>query len=121
MPPQSQLSVSHPVPDLESFRPGRPLWQRVPTRDEDGSLLSDFMMVIPKLNKQSPDVIRQTVENIGLVLGQYPETVVFADLNLKINILWVSVRAVPGICLELPALIHHAVPAARLVGEKRVL
>lgn len=114
-----QQSLSNPLLRSRTLRSGGPLWQRVPTRDENGKLLSDFMMVIPKLNRQSPEVIRQTVENIAQVLERYPETVVFADLNLKINILWVSVKAVPGICLELPTMIKQVVPSALLVGERR--
>lgn len=112
------LSVSNLSSSLQDIQPSQPLWKRAPTKDDNGKPVSDFMMLIPKLNKQSPEVIKNTVEAISLVLGRYHETVVFADLNMKINILWVSVRAVPGICLELPVMINHAVPAAKLVGEK---
>jgi hypothetical protein len=40
-------------------------------------------------------------------------------MNLKLNALWVTVRPIPGICLELPAAIKMQVPEALLVGQKQ--
>src|SRR5690606_2084967 len=90
--------------------PSEPLWRRVPTRDEHGQLLSDFMMIIPGLRTRPPQSISRVVAGIQEVLLQYRSVVVFADLNLRLNVLWVSVRPRPGICLELPAAIVLRVP-----------
>lgn len=59
-----------------------------------------------------------TIGEIQAVLDHYRRVVVFADLNLRLNVLWVSVRPVPGICLELPAAIKYRVPEAMLVGQR---
>ena len=59
-----------------------------------------------------------TLQAIGEVLHYYRDAVVFADLNLRINVLWVTVRPVPGICLELPAALKVRVPEAMLVAHK---
>ena len=98
------------------FEPGEPLWKRVPSRDESGRPLSDFLMIIPKLSRQPTDVITGKLREIQLVLERYRNVVVFADMNLKLNTLWVSVRPVPGICLELSAVIKMRVPEALLVA-----
>jgi hypothetical protein len=94
-----------------------PLWNHVPTRDNDGTRLSDFMMLIPRLRLKPQHQLQSILEHIQEVLEYYQHAVVFADLNLRLNVLWVSVRPVPGICLELPAAIHAKVPEARLVGQ----
>lgn len=101
-----------------SVKPNEPLWKRVPVKDEYGQLLSDFMMLIPKLSQQPAHKKRATINAIDHVFKHYGKAIVFADLNLKINVLWVSVRPIPGICLELPAAIKHYVPEALLIAHK---
>lgn len=100
------------------LEPAEPLWKRVPQRDENGRHYSDFMMVIPGLRAKPPRVIETIVNHIQHVLSRYPEVVVFADLNLKLNVLWVSVKPVPGICLDLAAAIHMLVPEAKLIAPQ---
>lgn len=97
--------------------PGTPLWQIVPTRGEDGRPLADFMMLIPKLNSRPQQIITTTLNNLQKALEQYRE-VVFVNLNLKINVLWVSVNSRPGIILELVTSIQYLVPEALLVAQK---
>lgn len=96
--------------------PAEPLWKLVPQRDEHGRSLTDFMMVIPGLRARPAHIIERIVHDLIEVLHRYEEAVVFADLNLKLNVLWVSVRPLPGICLALPAAIHQRVPEAKLVA-----
>lgn len=98
--------------------PGAPLWKRAPTRDNDGKPVSDFMMLIPKLRHKPMQFIQQTIREIELILHHYDDIVVFADLNLDLNILWVSLRPVPGMCMEIPSAIISRVPEARLVAER---
>jgi hypothetical protein len=99
------------------LKPGTPLWQIVPTRDENGRPLLDFMLLIPGLRKQPQHFIDNTLNNIQKVLEQYRE-VVFVNLNLSINVLWVSIKSRPGIILELVTSIQHLVPEALLVGQR---
>jgi hypothetical protein len=76
------------------------------------------MMLIPRLRYWPSDRIQRTLDEIHAVLRQYDEVVVFADLNVQINLLWVSVRAVPGICVDLPTAVQARVPEARLVANR---
>ena len=98
--------------------PAEPLWKRVPMQNEEGKNLSDFMMIIPRLKHESVDKIKTIINEIDQVLRCYDKFVVFADLNLNLNVLWVSVQPVAGICLEVAAAIHHRVPEAKLVASK---
>lgn len=101
-----------------AIAPDTPLWKVVPLRDEDGHPLADFMLYIPKLRIQSQPYIDNTISNIQQVLKQYRE-VVFVNLNLAINVLWVSVKSRPGVILELVVLIQERVPEAVLVAQQR--
>ncbi len=99
------------------LEPCRPLWQIVPTRDEDGRPLCDFMMFIPGLRKKSALHIESVFRHIQAVLEHYQE-VVFANVNLPINVLWVSLKHRPGLILEIAAAIKLLVPEAVLVAQK---
>ncbi len=96
---------------------GMPLWQVVPTRDENGCPLNDFMILIPGLRKKPPCQIEFIAGNIQAVLGHYQE-VVFANMNLQINLLWVSLKNKPGLMLEVAAAIKLRVPEAVLIAQK---
>lgn len=108
----------HELIGKTALLPAEPLYTRVPTRDETGQYLSDFMMIIPGLRKKPAHRRQEVIARLEYVLQLYRQTVVFADLNLKINVLWVSVKPVPGICLELPAVIKFHVPEALLVSHR---
>lgn len=107
-------SLQGPVIELQ---PAAPLWQRVPTHDEHGHPLSDFMMLIPRLSRRSRRYQQVVIAELETVLAGFATLVVFVDLNFKLNLLWVSVRPRPGICLELPLAIQARVPEARLVAQ----
>lgn len=96
--------------------PGLPLWQIAPTRDSSGRLLTDFMMLIPRLRNRPEAEIERASRDIQAVLALHQD-VVFADLNLKLNLLWVSLRPRPGVISELAAAIRLRVPEAVLVAH----
>ncbi|WP_298134823.1 hypothetical protein [Acidiferrobacter sp.] len=80
-------------------------------------MLGDFMMLIPGL-RERPTLERSAVINrVNGVLRAFPE-VVFADMNLPLNLLWVSVRSRPGIVLDIACCVKFHVPEALLVGPK---
>lgn len=102
---------------FNGLMPGGPLYKIAPTRDENGKSFVDFMMIIPKLKKKPQKYIERTLKDIEMVLNQYSSVVVFANMNLKINCLWVSHKPQPGLCQELAAAIRHRIPEAMLVGD----
>ncbi len=107
-------------PDLARTRqlePNRePLYKRLPTHDENGKFLCDFMMLIPGLRNLSELNLNDRMAALHSLLGRHDD-VVFADLNTPLNLLWVSVRARHGVIRELAAEIQLRVPEARLVGH----
>jgi hypothetical protein len=74
------------------------------------------MMLIPRLRSRPSTEIERTSHAIQTVLSLHQD-VVFADLNLKLNLLWVSLRPRPGAISELVAAIRLRVPEAVLVGH----
>ncbi len=100
-----------------AFESAEPLYTRVPTRDEYGRCLGDFMMLFPGLRDRPGRQLSDVLGRIRAVLGRYAE-VVFAEINLRLNLLWVSVRPRPGVILEIAAELKAMIPEALLVGEK---
>lgn len=94
-----------------------PLYERVPTRDENGRLLGDFMLLIPGLRERPGHEFTSTLARLQAVLVSFSE-VVFVDLNVPLNLLWVSVRPRPGVILELFGAVKLHLPEAKLVGHR---
>ncbi len=94
-----------------------PLYRRVPTRDENGRLLSDFMVLIPGLRDWPRGKFTEVLAGMQGILAGFEE-VVFADLNVPLNLLWVSVKAKPGIISEVAGSLQQYVPEARLVSPQ---
>ena len=93
----------------------KPLYERVPTRDEEGNTLGDFMMLFPGLRDMNKNAQGERVNILAEILSQYKE-VVYVDLNVPLNLLWVSIRHRPGLVLELSTYINLRIPEAKLVG-----
>lgn len=94
-----------------------PLWKRVPTRDLKGKPYNDFMMIIPGLKHFESSRLQDIVDKVEAVLKRYEQHIILADLNLKINVLWVTIQPHIGLSTEIAALIHHVVPEAKLVSQ----
>ncbi len=111
-----KLRLRHPsTPELHE---PEPLYRRAPSRDEDGRPLSDFMMLIPGLRDLPQAAFRDRVAGIQAILGDHPG-VVFADLNVPINVLWVSIRPEIGLISSLASAIQDRIPEALLVASDR--
>ena len=95
-----------------------PLYRRAPARDESGNPLGDFMVLLPRLRERPQHDLTEALSRLQAVLLSYTE-VVFVDLNVPLNLLWVSVRPRPGVILELFAAMKLALPEAKLVGHQR--
>lgn len=74
------------------------------------------MMLISGLRGWPGHKRADTVALIHAVLNGYSE-VVFADLNLRLNLLWVSVKPRYGVIVEICADLQHRIPEAKLVGS----
>lgn len=112
-------AANAPIP-VAACEPGRPLWQIAPTRDQSGRRLTDFMMLIPRLRDRPGGEIERASRDIQSVLALHQD-VVFADLNLKLNLLWISLHPRPGAVAELVAAIRLRVPEAVLVAHQPVV
>lgn len=97
--------------------PAQPLWQLAPTRDEDGGPVSDVLIIIPKLKTKPEQYIKDTLANIEFALKQFSNEVLFANVDMKLNTLWVSFKAVPGVYVDIVAALMSNVPEAVLVGD----
>ncbi len=100
-----------------SLESHQPLYQRVPSRDENGRPFGDFMVLIPGLRERPRHEFAEVVARLQAVLVNFHE-VVFVDLNLPLNLLWVSVRPRPGVILELFGAMKCRIPEAKLVGHR---
>lgn len=92
-----------------------PLYRRVPLRDDEGRLLTDFMVLIAGLRRWPGIRQQRAVTAMRGVLASFND-VVFADLNLPLGLLWVSARSRPGVIVDVYASLRHHIPEARLVG-----
>ena len=92
-----------------------PLYKRAPTLDENGKPYVDFMLLIPGLNKVSTPELKAKMAGLQAVLINYSE-VVFADLNMRLNILWVSIKPKVGLIQRITVDIQQRVPEAKLVS-----
>lgn len=97
--------------------PGEPLWKIAPTHDQDGNSLCDFMVLIPRLKLKQPDYIRLAQQHIEQVLTHCSE-VVFANMDMRLNLLWVSHRYRSGLMIEVVSAIRQVLPEAVLVAHQ---
>ncbi len=108
----------HGLRAATGVHPATPLWQRVPTRDADGTRLGDFMMLLPGLRQRPPEAQRALIARLDAVLWRQRGSVVFADCNLRLNLLWISVRNRPHAWRAVAEAVRAVVPEARLVSPE---
>ncbi|MCK4864890.1 MAG: hypothetical protein KAT06_05640 [Gammaproteobacteria bacterium] len=111
------LHAHFQFPDIQQ---SEPLWKRAPARDNSGKPYSDFMMFIPGLKNFDAARLNDIVNKMGAVLKHFENDIIMADLNLKINVLWVTIQPHIGLSSEIASLIHQAVPEAKLVSQHSV-
>ncbi len=99
------------------LEPGEPLRKRAPACDKHGKALSDFMVLFKGLRDKPQMQVQETIENIRLVLARFSDVVAFADLNMKLNLLWVSIKPVADTRHEIAGALRAIYPEARLVSH----
>lgn len=100
---------------ISRIEPAEPLYKRVPSHDEHGRTLTDFMVLLPGLRDRPQVSIEELVGQIQLIFAQHADHVRFAELNIRLNLLWVSVKPVTGMRFEIAAALRAIFPDARLV------
>jgi len=75
------------------------------------------MMLIPGLREKPRHIIDTVIQDVHIALTHFSEVVVFAEFNLRLNLLWVSIRPVQGIRFEIASAIQRLVPEAKLVSH----
>jgi len=75
------------------------------------------MMIFPGLKEKPQHLVERTVTAIESALANHEHAVVFAELNLHLSLLWVSIRPIPGVRFEIANAIQILVPEARLVSH----
>lgn len=96
---------------------GEPLWKVVPKRDGEGRAYTDFMMMAPGLKGRSRQEMAVIVQVIHGVLARFGDGVAFADFNVNIRVLWVSLQCRPGLMFQVVAALRGRVPELKLVAH----
>lgn len=104
------------VPSCIPYVVASPLWTRAPARDANGSPYIDFMMIIPGLKSADEMAIESCLVKLRNSLGQFENVVAYVDLNVKLNLLWISARPVPGITRHIVQAIQKNIPEAKVVA-----
>jgi hypothetical protein len=104
------------APSTTPFVVSSPLWSRAPARDADGKAYFDFMMLIPGLKKESEAGQQSCTVKIKNSLKEFENVVVYVDLNIKLNLLWVSIKPVPEVSRLIMQAIQREIPHARVVA-----
>ncbi len=100
----------------QALEPAAPLWRHAPARDAAGKPLCDCMLLVPALRAGGlPRVLASA--QLHAVLTEFGDRVVFADLNLRLGLLWVTVQSQAGLSAEVAGAIQQRLPGARLVGS----
>jgi hypothetical protein len=75
-------------------------------------------MLIPGLKHDSELQFARVKALLESVVKEFGDKVVFADINLKLNVVWVTVLPEPGLCYEVALAIRERIPEAVMVGNQ---
>ena len=78
----------------------------------NGKLLSDPVLIIPRLSKTTP------FNKFNVLLTTSDSPFVLVDLNITLNLLWVSIKSIPGKSLEVAIALHMLILDAKYVAYK---
>jgi hypothetical protein len=106
------------LPTQFRWQPAGPLWQRAPSKQADGAPLADLMMLIPGLKHYTPLQLTRLQSHLESVVTEFGKKIVFSDINLKLNVVWVTLLPEPGLCHEVALAIRKRIPEAVMVGNQ---
>ena len=104
------------LPSCSVISINSPLWQRAPARDEHGTPYIDFMMLIPGLNKECESTLEGYLVKINNCLKSFDQVVVYVDLNIKLNLLWISLKPEQGVSSQIVLSIQAEIPHAKVIA-----
>jgi len=110
------MAVQKSIP----HEPAVPLWQRVPTRTDAGERASDFIMLLAGIKQLSSTQKQLIYDTLYQALKMYHADILLAEINTRMNTLWISHKPRPGLGAEIAAMVHHHVPQAKLISERFV-
>ena len=93
------------------------LLERVPKVDEGGKPLGDMLVILPKLRDKTAHELDLVARGLDRALSHFAEQIVFAELNVSRNTLWVSMRPMKGIRASIASAIQLEVPNAKLIAH----
>lgn len=73
-------------------------------------------MLIPRLASRGPAFFEHSAAALCRVCEAFGERILFADINRRTGVLWISVQANPGLCAEVAYAIQRELPQALTVG-----
>ena len=73
------------------------------------------MMIIPGLKTAGDAAIESHMVRLRNCLGPFAGNVAYVDLNVRLNLLWISAKPVPGLTRLLVEAIRKVIPEARVV------
>lgn len=100
-----------------AYGPGGPLHRRAPTRASAGRPVSDLMLLFPGLKLGLEPVVSRVTAQLSAILADFGEQVLFAELNLKLGLLWVTVPGEPGLCHQVAQTVRAQLPETRVIGS----
>jgi hypothetical protein len=74
------------------------------------------MMLVPGLGRETGLRQGRVAGLVHQACREFGDKVVFVDINLRLNVLWVTVRPELGLCREVASAIQLRVPEAVLVA-----
>jgi hypothetical protein len=103
---------------LVQWEQSEPLWKRVPKRDAQGRAFTDFMMHAPALKRRSSEEIGNAIRVIQGVLARFGDGIAFADFNVNLMVLWVSLVHRPRLMTQVVSALRLHVPELKLIAHQ---
>jgi hypothetical protein len=105
-----------PPAAADGLLPASPLWRHAPARDAAGKPFCDLLLMVPALRGE-PAARTLVVAQLQAALEHFGDRVVFADLNLRLGLAWITVSPEPGLTAEVVEAVRRRLPAVRVVGD----
>ena len=76
-----------------------------------------LMLMLHGLKLGLEPVVSRVSAQLAAILTGFGDRVLFAELNLKLGLLWVSVAPEPGLCHEVAQTVRAHLPETRVIGS----